>query len=72
MTPAELATVLGLSDGSVGSITDATVEKTSGDKNIVSFSFQVDAIRTTPPPPPQLRCRPCRRMGAALRPTTSL
>ena len=43
MTAAELATVLGLTDGSVGSITDATVEKTYGEKNTVSFGFEVDA-----------------------------
>ena len=43
MTPAEVATVLGLTDGSVGSITPPTVEKTYGEKNTVSFGFEVDA-----------------------------
>ena len=43
MTPTELAVVLGLPDGSVSSITPATVEKTYGEKNTVSFGFEMDA-----------------------------
>ena len=46
MTPAELATVLGLSDGSVNSNTPATVTPAFGEianTNTVSFGFQLDA-----------------------------
>ena len=73
MTPAEVATVLGLTDGSVGSITPPTVEKTYGEKNTVSFGFEVDAgAYEAATSPATFAAALAAELGARSRPTTSL